>query len=78
MARAALAGCAVIAVASVVGALVVAGGHGLTPNGIGFTRCERLQLDRERFGRRLGHELGMDDVREQLEAVDDRGPGREK
>ena len=37
MARAALAGCAVIAVASVVGSLVVAGGHGLTPNGIGFT-----------------------------------------
>jgi membrane associated rhomboid family serine protease len=37
MAWAALAGCAVIAVASVVGSLVVAGGTGLTPNGIGFT-----------------------------------------
>jgi len=37
MAWAALAGCAVIAVASVIGALAVAGGHGLTPNGIGFT-----------------------------------------
>jgi membrane associated rhomboid family serine protease len=37
MAWAALAGCAVIAVASVVGSLVVAGGHGLTPNGIGFS-----------------------------------------
>jgi membrane associated rhomboid family serine protease len=37
MAWAALAGCAVIAVASVVGSLLVAGGHGLTPNGIGFT-----------------------------------------
>jgi membrane associated rhomboid family serine protease len=37
MAWAALAGCALIAVASVVGSLVVAGGHGLTPNGIGFT-----------------------------------------
>jgi membrane associated rhomboid family serine protease len=37
MAWAAMAGCAVIAVASVVGSLVVAGGHGLTPNGIGFT-----------------------------------------
>jgi membrane associated rhomboid family serine protease len=32
----ALAGCAVIAVASVVGALAVAGGHGLAPNGVGF------------------------------------------
>ncbi len=37
MAWAALAGCAVIAVASVIGSLVVAGGHGLTPNGIGFS-----------------------------------------
>jgi len=37
MAWAALAGCAVIAVASVIGSLLVAGGHGLTPNGIGFT-----------------------------------------
>jgi membrane associated rhomboid family serine protease len=37
MAWAALAGCAVIAVASVIGSLVVAGGTGLTPNGIGFT-----------------------------------------
>ena len=37
MAWVALAGCAMIAVASVVGSLVVAGGHGLTPNGIGFT-----------------------------------------
>jgi membrane associated rhomboid family serine protease len=33
----ALAGCAVVGVASVIGALAVAGGHGLTPNGIGFT-----------------------------------------
>ena len=33
----ALAGCAVIAVASVIGALAVAGGTGLTPSGIGFT-----------------------------------------
>jgi membrane associated rhomboid family serine protease len=32
----ALAGCAVIAVASVVGALAVAGGHGLAPHGVGF------------------------------------------
>jgi hypothetical protein len=37
MAWAALAGCAVLGVASIIGALVVAGGHGLTPNGIGFT-----------------------------------------
>ena len=37
MARAALAGCAVLAVVSVIGALAVAGGTGLTPNGIGFT-----------------------------------------
>jgi membrane associated rhomboid family serine protease len=37
MAWAALAGCAVIGVASIIGALAVAGGHGLTPNGIGFT-----------------------------------------
>ena len=33
----ALAGCIVVAVASVVGAIAVAGGTGLTPNGIGFT-----------------------------------------
>ena len=33
---AALAGCALVAVISVVGALAVAGSHGLTPNGIGF------------------------------------------
>jgi membrane associated rhomboid family serine protease len=33
----ALAGCAVVGVVSVVGALAVAGGTGLTPNGIGFT-----------------------------------------
>ena len=37
MAVAALIGCAVLAVASVIGALAVAGGHGLAPNGIGFT-----------------------------------------
>jgi membrane associated rhomboid family serine protease len=37
MAWAALAGCAVIGVASIVAALAVAGGHGLTPNGIGIT-----------------------------------------
>ncbi len=37
MARAALAGCAVLGVVSVIGALAVAGGTGLTPNGIGFT-----------------------------------------
>jgi membrane associated rhomboid family serine protease len=37
MAWAALAGCAVVGVASAIGALAVAGGHGLTPNGIGFT-----------------------------------------
>jgi membrane associated rhomboid family serine protease len=37
MAWAALAGCAVIGVASIIGAVAVAGGHGLTPNGIGFT-----------------------------------------
>ncbi len=37
MAWAALAGCAVIAVVSVIGALAVASGTGLTPNGIGFT-----------------------------------------
>ncbi len=37
MAWAALAGCAVVAVVSVIGALAVAGGAGLTPNGIGFT-----------------------------------------
>jgi membrane associated rhomboid family serine protease len=37
LAAAALIGCAVVAVASVIGALAVAGGHGLTPNGIGFT-----------------------------------------
>jgi membrane associated rhomboid family serine protease len=33
----ALAGCAAIAVASVAGAIAVAGAHGLAPNGIGFT-----------------------------------------
>jgi hypothetical protein len=33
---AALAGCAVVAVLSVVVAIAVAGSHGLTPNGIGF------------------------------------------
>jgi membrane associated rhomboid family serine protease len=32
----ALAGCALVGVASVVLALAVAGGHGLTPNGVGF------------------------------------------
>jgi membrane associated rhomboid family serine protease len=32
-----LAGCALIAVLSVVGAVAVAGSHGLAPNGIGFT-----------------------------------------
>jgi membrane associated rhomboid family serine protease len=37
MAMLALVGCAVVGVASVVGALAVAGGTGLTPNGIGFT-----------------------------------------
>jgi len=37
MAWAALAGCAVLGVVSVIGALAVAGGTGLTPNGIGFT-----------------------------------------
>ena len=36
MHAAALAGCALVAVLSVVGAIAVAGGHGLTPNGIGF------------------------------------------
>jgi membrane associated rhomboid family serine protease len=33
----ALAGCVAVAVASVAGALAVAGSHGLAPNGIGFT-----------------------------------------
>ncbi len=33
---AALAGCALVAVISVVVAIAVAGGHGLTPNGVGF------------------------------------------
>jgi membrane associated rhomboid family serine protease len=33
----ALAGCAVIGVVSVIGALAVAGGHGLAPNGVGLT-----------------------------------------
>jgi membrane associated rhomboid family serine protease len=37
MAVLALIGCAVVGVASVIGAVAVAGGHGLTPNGIGFT-----------------------------------------
>ncbi len=36
MPAAALVGCALVAVASVVAAIAVAGGHGLTPNGIGF------------------------------------------
>jgi hypothetical protein len=36
MHAAALAGCALVAVLSVVGAIAVAGGHGLTPNGIGL------------------------------------------
>jgi membrane associated rhomboid family serine protease len=36
MPAAAIAGCVVVAVISVVAALAVAGGHGLTPNGIGF------------------------------------------
>jgi membrane associated rhomboid family serine protease len=33
---AALAGCALVAVVSIAGAIAVAGSHGLTPNGIGF------------------------------------------
>ena len=37
MATAALIGCAVVGVASVIGALAVAGSTGLAPNGIGFT-----------------------------------------
>ena len=37
MAVAALIGCALIGVASVIGAIAVAGGTGLTPNGIGFS-----------------------------------------
>ncbi|MBV9414662.1 MAG: rhomboid family intramembrane serine protease [Solirubrobacterales bacterium] len=37
MAALALVGCAVVGVASVIGALAVAGGHGLTPNGFGLT-----------------------------------------
>ena len=37
MAVLALIGCAVVGVASVIGALAVAGGHGLTPNGFGLT-----------------------------------------
>ena len=37
MATLALIACGLIGVASVIGALAVAGGHGLTPNGIGFT-----------------------------------------
>ena len=37
MATAALIGCAVVGVASVIGALAVAGATGLAPNGIGFT-----------------------------------------
>jgi membrane associated rhomboid family serine protease len=32
----AVAGCALVAVACIAGAIAVAGGHGLTPNGIGF------------------------------------------
>src|SRR5581483_8376419 len=32
----AVAGCALVAVACIVGAIAVAGSHGLTPNGIGF------------------------------------------
>jgi fructose-specific phosphotransferase system IIC component len=32
----ALAGCVVVAVASVIGALAVAGAHGLAPTGVGF------------------------------------------
>ena len=36
MRTAALAGCALLAVLSVVGAIAVAGSHGLTPNGIGI------------------------------------------
>jgi membrane associated rhomboid family serine protease len=36
MRAAALAGCLLVAVVSVAAALAVAGGHGLTPNGIGF------------------------------------------
>jgi membrane associated rhomboid family serine protease len=38
MPSAALAGCAIVGVAGAVAALAVAGGHGLAPNGIGFTR----------------------------------------
>jgi membrane associated rhomboid family serine protease len=33
----ALAGCVLLAAASIVGAIAVAGGHGIAPNGIGFT-----------------------------------------
>ena len=33
----AIAGCVLIAVVGVVGAIAVAGAHGLAPNGIGFT-----------------------------------------
>jgi membrane associated rhomboid family serine protease len=32
----ALVGCLLVAIVSVVGAIAVAGGHGLTPNGVGF------------------------------------------
>jgi hypothetical protein len=37
MATLALIACALIGVASVIGAVAVSGGHGLVPNGIGFT-----------------------------------------
>ena len=36
MPTAALLGCALVGVVSVIGAVAVAGGHGLTPNGVGF------------------------------------------
>jgi hypothetical protein len=36
MSAAAIAGCVVVGVISVVAAIAVAGGQGLTPNGVGF------------------------------------------
>jgi membrane associated rhomboid family serine protease len=36
MRTASLLGCALVGVISIIGAIAVAGGHGLTPNGVGF------------------------------------------
>ncbi len=89
MPAAALAGCAVVGVLSVVLAIAVAGGHGLTPNGVGFgagsrTACaagEPLELDLQ--GAVGGEVPAGGNSGWRIEASSSRpstilGPGREK